>query len=113
MLRHDAALDSAASGGYATGLATPPPGTSGGALGITRYYRDISVDWTHLADWIATACATGIPPSSSELSAAHGWIATALLSHRHDEQGNPADTAWDQQWIGNYERIDAMISQVG
>ena len=113
VLREDAALDSAASGRYATGLATPPPGTSGGALGITRFYRDSSLHWTAIADWIATACATGIPPSAAELTAAQGWIAIAIFSHRHDEQVNPANAAWDDQWIGNYDRIDAMLSQVG
>ena len=111
VLTEDAALDSAASGRYATGISTPPPGTSGGALGITRYYRDISVDWTHLAGWISTACATGIPLSQAEITAASGWIAAALESHHHDLQVDPGNAAWDDQWIGNYDRISAMLAE--
>jgi hypothetical protein len=102
-LAQDAGLDSAEAAALQAGTDTRYP------LSDVPYYRAEAADWTTLAVWIATACASTTAPPASEIAQGEGWLEAAYQSHVADALQNPGDAAWDTQWEQSYQRLIGML----
>jgi hypothetical protein len=53
-----------------------------------------------------------VAPSSATLNPIVAWFNQAIALHRQDEQAHPENSAWDNTWIANYTRLDALWAKL-
>jgi hypothetical protein len=74
------------------------------------YYATWSAYWAAVYADIATGpCATPAHPLwGAACTNPPAWFATAIGTHRYDEQQHPENTAWDNQWITTYTNLTSL-----
>ncbi len=106
VLAEDAALDSQEATALADGTDTRYPASD------SSYYLAESQDWTQIDAWMNALCQGG-SISVADAQTALNWISAARETHVQDEALNPQNSAWDGEWIGNYDRLTAMLESAG
>jgi hypothetical protein len=77
------------------------------------YYAGWAAKWT-TALQIANALTwpqTQAPPASY-FAYVEAWYGDAISLHQEDEQQIPANAWWDNLWIANYQRLDALWARL-
>lgn len=78
------------------------------------YYVTWSQHWKQIAKWLGIEC-TARSWSLEWCDDSRGWIKEAIYAHQHDSGGvgvPAASPAWDAQWVGYYQRIDALVGRL-
>jgi hypothetical protein len=78
-----------------------------------QYYAGWAMHWAR-----AIALIQGLEypqaeaPSASTLNPIVSWFNLAISLHQSDEQTYPQNSAWDNTWIANYQRLDALWAKL-
>jgi hypothetical protein len=125
----DHSLDAAEAQKIATGQDT----RYGTSAAVIQEYLTFAADWATALGQIAEVCdGTGIPTAAEQQASIQAFT-TAIAGHRADaaarapdstldrlwqhieafvEYGNGWDIAWDNEWIGYYQRLTTMFEEL-
>ena len=81
----------------------------------SAYYATWSAHWQTVAEDLAAGpCAIQpVPLSGTQCSDPEQWFQTAIDGHVADEQANPQNKSWDDQWIAIYQTAIALWPTAG
>jgi hypothetical protein len=76
------------------------------------YYNTVAAHWATILSYMQFGpCGSPVHALyDTQCSNPEAWVNDAIPTHVYDEQQHPENTAWDDQWIAIYTKIDALWS---
>lgn len=77
------------------------------------YYQMTSSWWLTALGQVRGLCGAGTEPTAAACYVSVAHFELAYTDHSQDEENNPENQAWDQQWMANYTQLEQIFIASG